>query len=59
MMDPTAFVLLCILLGVAGIALLIVVKKMVTRILNTLLMLGAISTGAFVLIAVLPHLHVS
>ena len=58
-MDPTTFVLLCILLGVAGIALLIVVKKIVTRILNTLLMLGTIATGAFVLIAVLPHLHVS
>ncbi len=59
MMEPTAFVLLCILLGVAGIALLIVVKKIVTRILNTLLMLGGIATGAFVLIALLPHVHVS
>lgn len=59
MMEPTAFVLLCILLGVAGIALLTVVKKIVTRLLNALLMASALATGGFVLIALLPHVHVA
>jgi len=58
-MEPTAFVLLCILVGIVGIALLTVVKRMITRILNTLLMIGAITTGGFVLIALLPHVHLS
>ncbi len=59
MMEPTAFVLLCILLGVAGLLLLTVVKKIVTRLLNALLMIGAIATGVFVVIALLPHVRLS
>ena len=58
-MEPTAFVLFCILVGIVGIALLFLVKRIVTRIINTLLMLGAIGTGGVVLLAVLPHLHLS
>ena len=59
MMEPTAFVLLCILLGIAGLALLIMVKKLITRLVNTLLMIGALATGGFVLVALVPHLHLS
>ncbi len=58
-MEPTAFVLLCILIGIAGIALLTIVKKIVTRLLNTFIMIGAIATGGLVLVALLPHLHLS